>query len=98
VFLNGCFTAGFRPDALSPFISRLVEDRAASGVIGTEITVFEPFAAELALLFLARFLAGQSAGDALLEARRILLARRNPLGLVYTLYAAADLRLRPPPG
>jgi hypothetical protein len=98
VFLNGCRTAGFRPDALSPFISRLVEDRQASGVMGTEIPVFEPLAAELALLFFERFLGGQSAGDALLEARRILLSRRNPLGLVYTLYAAADLRLRPAPG
>jgi hypothetical protein len=100
VFLNGCATAGFRPDALSPFITRFVEDRQASGLIGTEVVVFETFASKFALLFLERFLQGSSAGDALLAVRRILLSRRNPLGLVYTLYAAAELSLAPgpPPG
>jgi hypothetical protein len=100
VILNGCETVGFRPDALSPFITRFVRDRQASGLLGTEVVVFETFASEFALLFLERFLQGRSAGDALLEVRRILLARRNPLGLVYTLYAAAELSLAPgpPPG
>ena len=48
---------------------------------------------ETALLFLEKFLAGETAGDAMLDTRRILLAQNNPLGLVYTLYAAAHLKL-----
>jgi hypothetical protein len=93
VFLNGCGTVAFSPDALSPFIVTLVRDREASGVIGTEIPVWEQLASEVAIEFLNRFLAGQPAGEALLEVRRNLLARYNPLGLIYTLYGLAELAL-----
>jgi hypothetical protein len=93
VFLNGCRTAGFSPKALSPFIVKLTEGRGAAGVIGTEISVWEPLASEMALAFLEKFLTGTPAGEALLIARRALLAKYNPLGLVYTLYAAANLSL-----
>lgn len=93
VFLNGCNTAAFSPDALSPFIRKLVRDCDVAGVIGTEIPVFEPLAGEMATQFLTRFLDGDEAGKAILESRLDLLARGNPLGLVYTLYAAAELAL-----
>jgi hypothetical protein len=93
VILNGCNTAVFSPDALSPFIRTLVRDAQAAGVLGTEIPVFEVLASEVARLFLARFLAGKSAGEALLEVRHDLLARGNPMGLAYTLYAVAELTL-----
>ncbi len=65
-------------------------------MIGTEIPVFELLAGEMARLFLKRFLGGGEAGKAgkaLLESRLDLLARGNPLGLVYTLYAIAELAL-----
>lgn len=94
VFLNGCGTGGYTPDALSPFIKKLVDDLGASGIIGTEITVWEELAVDVAEDFLQRFLARASAGDALLAVRRSLLARRNPLGLIYTLYAPAHLKLK----
>ncbi len=93
VILNGCSTAGFSPDALSPFIEKFVLDRGASGVLGTEVPVHEPFAGEMAIEFLRRFLAGRPAGQSLLEVRRLLLGRKNPLGLVYTLYADSRLTL-----
>lgn len=96
VFLNGCGTAGLTPTAPSEFIVRLVQQRRAGGVIGAEVEVWEALAGEMALLFLERFLdpaAGMPAGKALLHARRTLLAKNNPLGLVYTLYAPAELRL-----
>jgi hypothetical protein len=93
VFLNGCGTVGYSPDALSPFIEKLVQDRGAAGVIGTEIPVWEALASEFAKLFLGAFLKGTGAGEALLQARRALLSQSNPLGLVYTLYAAAELSL-----
>jgi hypothetical protein len=92
VFLNGCGTAGFSPVAPSQFIVKFVACGAAA-VIGTETTIWEQLAGEMSIAFLTRFLSGRSAGEALLGARRELLARRNPLGLVYTLYGAAHLTL-----
>jgi CHAT domain len=96
-FLNGCGTGGISPEALSPFLLALVRDRGAAGVVSTDVKVWEPLAAEFAEQFLAAFLRGAAAGDALLEARWALLCKNNPLGLVYTLYASADLRLAPVP-
>jgi hypothetical protein len=93
VFLNGCGTAGFNPEAISPFIEKFVRDRRAAGVIGTEIPVWEQLASEFARCFLENFLKGISAGKALLRARRELLAKNNPLGLVYTLYGPAHLKI-----
>lgn len=93
VFLNGCGTVGFTTAAPSAFIRSLVQNCRAAAVIGTETTIWEGLATEMAIAFLARFLTGQAAGDALLQARLHLLSTRNPLGLVYTLYGAADLVL-----
>lgn len=93
VVLNGCNTAVFSPDALSPFIRTLVRDCEAAGALGTEIPVFESLAGEVACQFLTKFFDAQNAGEALLAIRRDLLARGNPLGLVYTLYAVAELQI-----
>jgi hypothetical protein len=93
VFLNGCSTAAYSPEAMSPFFKKLIDDRDASGIIGTEIAVREQLAVEMARRFFKLFLDLTPAGDALLQARRALLAQNNPLGLVYTLYASADLKL-----
>jgi hypothetical protein len=93
VFLNGCNSVGFSPDALSEFIKVLVNYRDAAGVIGTEIPIFEQLATEVGQQFLEAFLKGHAAGAILLDIRRALLAKRNPLGLAYTLYAAAQLSL-----
>jgi hypothetical protein len=93
-FLNGCGTAAFDPESLSPFVETLIRDRGASVVIGTEVRVWSTFAAEVGLEFLSRFLTGDlSAGDCLLTVRRALLSRLNPLGLAYTLYGRTELVL-----
>jgi hypothetical protein len=93
VFLNACGTLGYSPDALSPFLKALVDGRGASGVLGTEVPVPEVLAGEVACEFISRFVKGASAGAALLETRRDLLNKKNPLGLVYTLYAPASLAI-----
>jgi len=62
-------------------------------VVGTEVTVWEVLATEFASSFLEGFLLRHTAGESLLRARRRLLAKNNPLGLVYTLYGSADLGL-----
>lgn len=93
VFLNGCATVGFSPAAPSEFITRFVQGRNAAAVIGTEVTIWEMLADEMAVEVLREFLSGIAAGDALLAARRKLLAKYNPLGLAYTLYGSAALHL-----
>jgi hypothetical protein len=93
VFLNGCKTANYSPEVLSPFLESFVDHLGASGLIGTEITVWDTFAAEIAYHFFRNFLNKEGAAKSLSTARRILLSKNNPLGLVYTLYASADLHL-----
>jgi hypothetical protein len=93
VILNGCRTAAYRPDALSPFIITLMQDRGASGLLGTEIPVWEQLATHVGTTILEAMVGGQAAGTALLAVRQDLMAKRNPLGLAYTLYAPAELAL-----
>jgi hypothetical protein len=96
VFLNGCATVGFSPVAPSELIRRFVQGRKAAAVIGAEVTTWELLADAVAVYFLEAFLAGVPAGEALLSARRRLLAKHNPLGLAYSLYGSADLHLEKP--
>lgn len=92
VVLNGCRTGAFRADALSPFVTFLI-DKLAAGVLATEIEVDERLAAEIGASVLSAFVRGERIAAALLTSRRELLAKYNPLGLSYTLFADGDLRL-----
>jgi len=98
VFINGCRTTALTPEAAIELVSAFVEG-AASGVIGSEITVFETLARAFGEEFLGRFLAGTgtSAGEAVRYARLAILKQGNPLGLVYIPYVIAGLRLVPAP-
>jgi hypothetical protein len=93
VFLNACRSSNYSPEALSPFLGTFVDTLGASGLVATEVDVWDIFAAEVGKLFLENFLNGEYAGVSLLKARRVLLSKNNPLGLVYTLFASADLHL-----
>jgi len=94
VFLNGCHSAGLTPERAIDLVSGFVQTGRASGVVGTEISVFEALAAEFARECLQRFVgAGQELGRAVRGARLALLKRGNPLGLVYIVYAPVDLHL-----
>ena len=84
---------GFSPYAPSKFIKQFIQAKHAAAVVGTETTIVETLAIEVAKSFLKDLLDGQSAGDALLRIRRVLLAKGNPLGLMYTLYGSSRLRL-----
>ncbi len=96
VFMNGCGTVGFSPYAPAEFVTSFIRDSGASAVIGTEATVWEGLAIDMALAFFESFVGeGKTAGEALLAARLALLQKRNPLGLAYTLYGPADLKLQP---
>lgn len=94
VFLNGCHTTALSPEVTMELVSAFVENAAASGVIGTEITVFEPLACAFAEAFYDHVLDGLSVGEAVRRARLSLLHARNPLGLVYIPYVLASARLQ----
>ena len=93
VFINGCRTTALEPETAIELVGSLVRRAQASGVIGTEITVFEPLARDFAEAYLSRFLRGESVGEAVRGARLTLLARGNPLGLAYIPFALENLRL-----
>jgi hypothetical protein len=93
VVINGCHTVAVEPEKVVEFVTALVGSAQASGVIGTEVTVFEPLATVFGLECLQRFFAGASIGDSVRDARLALLKQGNPLGLVYVPFARAGLRL-----
>lgn len=95
VFINGCHTTDLEPDRAIDLVSGFVETAGASGVIGTEITVFEPLATAFAEHFMRAFLRdGLAVGEAVRRARlRLLQTELNPLGLVYVPFAVASLKL-----
>jgi hypothetical protein len=93
VFINGCHTVAVEPELAHNLVSDFVTFARASGVIGTEITIFEPLAGAFAEAFMRAFVGGASVGDAIRLARLELLRQSNPLGLVYTAYALANLKL-----
>jgi CARDB len=93
VFINGCHTTAVEPEKVVEFVSALVGDARAAGVVGTEITIFEPLATDFGLEYMRRFIAGSTVGDAVRGARLALLQKGNPLGLVYVPFALASLKM-----
>ena len=93
VFINGCHTTALDPDAALDFVTGFVQQARACGVIGTEITVFEPLACDFAMAFWKRFITGEQVGKAIQLARLDLLMKGNPLGLVYTPFVFAGTKL-----
>jgi hypothetical protein len=70
-----------------------VQNSNACGVVGTEVTVFEPLAGTFAKRFMERFLGGAMVGQAIRDARLDLLQEGNPLGLVYTPFVLSGTQL-----
>jgi hypothetical protein len=99
VFINGCHTTALNPEVTLDFVSAFVQWSGAAGVIGTEITIFEPLAVKFAEECFKRFIGAapykepMPIGQAVRGARLELLRQGNPLGLVYIPYAVASLRL-----
>jgi CHAT domain len=93
VFLNGCATGDYSPESYVSLIDDFL-NAGASGVVGTECPVSETFAEYYATDVFQRLFAGEAMGQAMLAVRRNLLQQYyNPLGLVYSLYAAHEIAL-----
>lgn len=95
VVLNGCHTTAASPEQVFSLVTGFVVHANAAGVIGTEITIFEPMAVAFGEELLRCFLAGDPIGRAVRRARLALLRQGNPLGLAYIPFALATLRLTP---
>jgi hypothetical protein len=94
VFINGCETAKLTPEDILSFVQALAGMHAA-GVIGTETTVDQTIAGEVALRFYQQFCGARaSVGRALHRMRIDLLRKGNISGLVYTPYCSMDLALQ----
>lgn len=93
MFINGCHTTALEPEQVIEFITPFIENANAAGVIGTEITIFEPLATAFSEECLRRFLNKSPIGEAVRCARLKLLKDANPLGLVYIPYVIASLSL-----
>ncbi|HWO62238.1 MAG TPA: CHAT domain-containing protein [Umezawaea sp.] len=96
VVMNGCHTSEMTTATLSNFVDAFANRAGAAGVVGTEVTVEQGMAGWAMTRFLRLLLDGDGAGQALREVRWRMINRGNVMGLAYTLYAVAGLRLRPP--
>ncbi|MEO5890933.1 MAG: hypothetical protein ABIQ31_11805, partial [Ferruginibacter sp.] len=92
IFINGCHTADATPSDFVQFNDAFAYCEAA-GVMGTEISVTEGLARHFASGFLQRFLNGTNVGEALRDQRLTMLKNYNLLGLAYTPYCSADLKI-----
>ena len=92
VFINGCHTVSIIPGSLVQFVDAFAGVGAA-GVVGTEITLHQRVASEVAEVFLKTLRQpGENIGSALRAMRLHMLRKGNVMGLAYTAYCSADLR------
>jgi hypothetical protein len=98
VFLNACGSAGVDPMGATSFPQLFLEEGMRFlGVIGTEASIPDEFARIFARKFYDRVLEGFEIGSALHAIRwELLQICKNPLGILYTLYAAPEIRVRLP--
>ena len=92
VFINGCHTANLKPGEMLNFVTAF-NFAGASGVIGTEIAVILPLAAEISESLFKKIASDIPVGQAMREVRWELANKGNLLGLAYTLYCLANLRV-----
>jgi hypothetical protein len=96
VFLNGCATGDYGPESYVSLIEDFRE-AGAIGVVGTECPVPETFAEAYASELFPYLFRGEHLGEAMLDVRlKFLKEYKNPLGLLYTLYAANEVALAQP--
>jgi hypothetical protein len=92
--VNGCHTTALEPRQVMNLVNGFVQEANAVGVVGTELTVFEPLAVEFAEAMLEAFLSGSTTvGAAARRAWVSLLGQRNPMGLAYVPFFATPTRL-----
>jgi hypothetical protein len=94
VFLNMCQSAQVLPSLSGGLIPFFIE-KGARAVIGTECSMNMVFGDRFSQRFWDLFLKGRPAAEIVWQLRRESLEGGDPLGLAYTLFGDADLRLVP---
>ena len=95
VFLNACGTSVMDPASAASFLKPFADNRNR-GFIGTMANVPDWLAARFSRTFYTELFSGRSAGEALHTSKwNLLYDYANPLGILYSLYADAGLRIVP---
>lgn len=101
IFLSACGSAHLDPAGASSFPEMFLKNEFGFlGFIGTEATIPDHFASVFSAAFYGYLLEGAEIGQAIHLARwKLLNEHRNPLGILYSLYAEPEIRLdrRPSP-
>jgi hypothetical protein len=93
VILNACDTGVRDPSQTFSFVETFLR-LGACGVVATDCEVPDAFAAAFTKQIYAGLLGGQDLGDILMSARKHFIRRhRNPLGLLYSMYADPEIRI-----
>ena len=94
VFINACHSAAVYPETLVSYLDAFIGTARAAGVVGTETKVNQTIAMDVAENFFDSFVVQKDSVDmALNKIRLSYLARGNLVGLIYTPYCFADLRM-----
>jgi hypothetical protein len=93
VFINGCHTGDVKPEEFLEFITPLIVQGKAAGVVGTEIQIYDAMAACFADSCLSSFVGGKTIGEAVRDGRLAVLSTYNPLGLVYNPFISGGVKL-----
>ena len=97
IFLNACGSSRMNPMSATSFPRFFLEENRNRGFIGTETNVPDSFAAEFSQRFYQGLLGGLSLGKAIHYAKWAMLQeKKNPLGILYTIYADPDLHVSKP--
>ena len=98
IFMNSCGSGDLDPSGASSFPDLFMNsDLGFTGFIGTETVMPNDIAAEFSIKFYERLIKGDALGEAILLTRWDMLADyHNPLGLMYTLVAEPEIRVRSP--
>jgi Peptidase family C25 len=91
VFVNSCDAGNISPLSFYSFRTEF-RKRKAAGLIAPFFPVPTMFAAMFANAFMTAYLNRQPVGQILLNLRRELLAKNNPLGLWYSLQCPLDIK------
>lgn len=96
IFINACEAGQVNP-LIGKGIIEMLQMLGAGVVIGSQCGIPISIAPEFARIFFKEFLAGKTAGEALMKARHdFLYEYNNPFGLTYALYGDSNIKLEKP--
>jgi len=94
IFLNACGSSVVDPSGVTSFPELFLE-HGSCGFIGTEAAIPDEVSEAFSAQFYSAFMEGRPLGMAVQLAKmRLLRDHRNPLGILYTIYANPDMRVQ----